>query len=461
MSEETREVPAFACCSVGIGRWFWVAWESESDARALSPALASGFEKSAARGQGEGRRAGRPPVEAPPRQVGLRLQAGWRRWHGAPLDFGRRLFQGRQQQPGPRPGSAAPPTDPVASAERPISPSLHSATERDPPDALGHVAVARHRIVRQKLGEIFVECDPFDEDGWTQARGEAGGESPVDSPKTRHAGHRSRGESGRGERFRRRHAHRELMFYASEQDGIRDVEAALTAKSAWCTTLGVRFPCSADSIKTAYRRLVMTSHPDAGGDPAEFRAVHRAYREALAYFAQADDTAGSPTNHNWGSARIHAYQKPRGTYPSKTSINRITSSVPRPPLGPIAPLPGVGPVSASPPPAGQPAKSTRSSPSELSFAREASSTRWGVERSRYDHSQCQSTSGARIGSFEYGLSHRLKSEEIRRGADLAVDDQNSISRSTPCFSTSLSAFPKYSDRETLEVIARIASCLSC
>ena len=30
MSEEAREVPAFACCSVGIGRWFWVAWESEA-----------------------------------------------------------------------------------------------------------------------------------------------------------------------------------------------------------------------------------------------------------------------------------------------------------------------------------------------------------------------------------------------------------------------------------------------
>src|SRR5690349_16588182 len=48
MSEEASEVPAFACCSIGIGRWFWVAWESESDARAFSPALASGYEASAA-----------------------------------------------------------------------------------------------------------------------------------------------------------------------------------------------------------------------------------------------------------------------------------------------------------------------------------------------------------------------------------------------------------------------------
>src|SRR3954447_25803179 len=51
MSKEASEVPAFACCSVGIGRWFWVAWENESEARALSPALASGYEASAARAE--------------------------------------------------------------------------------------------------------------------------------------------------------------------------------------------------------------------------------------------------------------------------------------------------------------------------------------------------------------------------------------------------------------------------
>jgi curved DNA-binding protein CbpA len=51
----------------------------------------------------------------------------------------------------------------------------------------------------------------------------------------------------------------------------------------------VRFPSSADSIKAAYRRLARTSHPDAGGDPAEFHTVEQAYSEALAYFAQADD----------------------------------------------------------------------------------------------------------------------------------------------------------------------------
>ncbi len=92
--------------------------------------------------------------------------------------------------------------------------------------------------------------------------------------------------------FRCRHAGRELVFYASEEDGIRDVEAALTAKHNWCATLGVRFPCSADAIKAAYRRLARASHPDAGGDAAEFQVVEQAYREALAYFAHDNDATG-------------------------------------------------------------------------------------------------------------------------------------------------------------------------
>ncbi len=150
--------------------------------------------------------------------------------------------------------------------------------------------MARHRIVRQNARKIHVNCEPFDEDEWAR-RGEGGGESSETAPKSRtlavdRVTLRTEG------RFRCRHAHRDLVFYASEQDGIRDVEAALTAKYAWCAALGVRFPCSADSIKTAYRRLAIASHPDAGGDPADFRTVEQAYREALAYFTQVDDATG-------------------------------------------------------------------------------------------------------------------------------------------------------------------------
>jgi hypothetical protein len=44
---EGPEVPAFARCSVGIGRWFWVAWDTWSAARGGEPARACGYEATA------------------------------------------------------------------------------------------------------------------------------------------------------------------------------------------------------------------------------------------------------------------------------------------------------------------------------------------------------------------------------------------------------------------------------
>lgn len=280
MSEEVREVPAFACCSVGIGRWFWVAWESEAEARALSPALASGYEASAARAEAKAvERVGPGPKRLP-----AKWASGYKRRGG---------MAGAEGEAG---GGAARPRARIGVRAR--GPSrrdggasrlafLYAAAEREPPDALGHVAVARHRIVRQNARKIHVDCEPFDEDEWAR-RGDGGEGSPGDATKARTLAVDRVVLRAEG-RFRCNHAHRELVFYASEEDGVRDVEAALTAKHAWCAALGVRFPCSAESIKAAYRRLAMASHPDAGGDPAAFRAVERAYREALAYFAQADD----------------------------------------------------------------------------------------------------------------------------------------------------------------------------
>jgi hypothetical protein len=269
MSEETGEVPAFACCSVGIGRWFWVAWESESEARARSPAVASGYEASAARAE-----------EKAVERVGPRLKrlpakwaAGYKRGGGAGDATRPKARIGRLGGPSRRDGG----TTRLA--------FLYSATAREPPDSLGHVAVARHRIVRQNSRKIHVDCEPFDEHEWAR-RGEQNEGSPEDAPKTRTLAVDRVTLRAEG-RFRCRHANRDLVFYATEEDGIRDVEAALTAKYAWCATLGVRFPCSAESIKTAYRRLALTSHPDAGRDSAEFRTVEQAYREALAYFEQA------------------------------------------------------------------------------------------------------------------------------------------------------------------------------
>ncbi len=290
MSQESGEVPAFACCSAGIGRWFWVAWESESDARALAPPLASGFEANASRAEARA-------IE----RVGGEVKRLPGKWASGYRRGGGRQSSVRRAGQEPESGESKPPKARISRFAGRSSRGggstrlsfLYCVTEREPPDSLGHVTVARHRIVKQNPRKIHVDPEPFDEDEWARradadADADGGGESSADASKQRTLAVdrvmlRTEG------RFRCRHAQRELVFYASEEDGLRDVEAALTEKHGWCAVLGVRFPCTAESIKTAYRRLAMTSHPDAGGDAARFQEIEQAYREALAYFARADD----------------------------------------------------------------------------------------------------------------------------------------------------------------------------
>lgn len=46
-------------------------------------------------------------------------------------------------------------------------------------------------------------------------------------------------------------------------------------------TLGVDPNASPEDIKKAYRRKSKAAHPDVGGDPAEFHALQKAYKEAM------------------------------------------------------------------------------------------------------------------------------------------------------------------------------------
>ncbi len=50
--------------------------------------------------------------------------------------------------------------------------------------------------------------------------------------------------------------------------------------SVW-TVLGVGSKASIADIKAAFRKRALVMHPDHGGDPAAFRALVRAYREAV------------------------------------------------------------------------------------------------------------------------------------------------------------------------------------
>jgi curved DNA-binding protein CbpA len=45
--------------------------------------------------------------------------------------------------------------------------------------------------------------------------------------------------------------------------------------------LGVEPKATVEQIRAAFRQRALVTHPDHGGDPEAFRALHRAYQEAL------------------------------------------------------------------------------------------------------------------------------------------------------------------------------------
>lgn len=60
-------------------------------------------------------------------------------------------------------------------------------------------------------------------------------------------------------------------------DGARPSTTPPT--SIW-ETLGITARATADDLKRAFRERALATHPDRGGDPAAFREVQRAFKEA-------------------------------------------------------------------------------------------------------------------------------------------------------------------------------------
>ena len=252
---------AYSCCSVGIGRWCWIVWASESDAREAAKPLATGYEKSSDAAEKAALVSGGPGSKRLP----SKWASAYKRGGAGHAEGGDRVKPKSRLTRRP-PANAQP-------AERPSF--LYAPAESERAGSPGEVLLARHRIVRRTARKIYIDREPFRED---EGRGEAG---PADEvPKTRLL-------SVDREVLRRegRVVHRGSSFYASEAKGLEGAYADLTARHPWCAVLDVSFPCTTAAIKAAYRRLARERHPDAGGSPADFQALERAYREAVAYLS--------------------------------------------------------------------------------------------------------------------------------------------------------------------------------
>lgn len=261
------EEAAYACCSVGIGRWCWLVWASESDAREGAKPLATGYEKTADAAE-------KKAVES----AGERAKRLPSKWASA---YKRGGSAARAQDGGGREKPKSPlGRRPPAKADHAAPPRfLYAASESEQPGSRGEVVIVKHRIVRQTAGKIYIDREPFREDeDEEEGRGEEAGDAETPKVRALAVDRESLRREGRA-------SHRGSNFYASEEKGIQGVHADLTSRHAWCAVLDVSFPCSMESIKAAYRRLAREKHPDAGGNPAGFQAVEKAYREALAHFS--------------------------------------------------------------------------------------------------------------------------------------------------------------------------------
>ena len=259
LPEDDREIPVYACCSVGKRQWLWVAWDTPDDAQGGATAGAWGYAATADAAESRAIEWSGPRA----RPIPAKWASAYRRRIAADARKGR---EAKGIKPPPKAGSNATPRE-----------FLYCAHEADPREAPGHFVVVRHRVVKKTAGKIHVDSEPLRDDP-----GEDGRE-----PSAPDRAHRTiaidRATLKREGRYRHPRSHREMFFYATERDAIRDVETVLEALPTWCTILGIRLPCSADAVKSAYRRLAKESHPDRGGDPAHFLALEQAYRDGLAY----------------------------------------------------------------------------------------------------------------------------------------------------------------------------------
>ena len=106
--------------------------------------------------------------------------------------------------------------------------------------------------------------------------------------------------------------------------------------------LGVGLSASTEEIRAAYRRRARSTHPDLGGDPAEFHAVQVAFdtlgnpRRRAAY----DGTLPTPSGTTTGGARTTG-GAPAGNAPSTQTGRPMPSGQP-PAGGGSVPWPGSG-----------------------------------------------------------------------------------------------------------------------
>jgi hypothetical protein len=239
----------FAVASVGKGRWYWAVWPSLAEVQSSEEPLflvGEGYEASKA--------------EAVDRALELAGNDG--EWIAAKYaeDYHRRQVIGTRRKANTTAGGGT------------SAPSKQEFLYRDMVDMeSGQRISTAHRVVKRTDKYVFVEQQPYASNDLTG--------SLLDRERPTFRLDRQRLEQ-EGYAFIPASASlsdsEEPVFYASGR-----IPAFGSELFQCLQVLDLSWPCTPEEVKTAYRGLVRSAHPDGGGDHDRFLRLQEAYEQAL------------------------------------------------------------------------------------------------------------------------------------------------------------------------------------
>jgi hypothetical protein len=238
-SNEKREPPYFARCSIGSGKWFWVAAKSLND-WCERQFIASGVAASAVEAEAAARAS---IAKALGDVVPQQFVAYW-----AKEVYHREIVKRRASK-------AASSSDDAAGVE-------YVYTDWTS-DYDGRTGSSTHRIVKKTAKRVYVE---YRDNSWTE-------DGQTYSDVQTIVLDREELETKGWARSRR---WRLSWFYTTPY------EARHKAYGRGCLNfLGVKIEATRDAVNAAYRKLAKVRHPNHGGNAEEFKELQHAYEDAL------------------------------------------------------------------------------------------------------------------------------------------------------------------------------------
>lgn len=239
----------FAIASVGKGRWYWVVWPSLAEVQAAEQPVFL---------VGEGYAASK--AEAVDRA--LELAGMYGEWIAAKYaeDYHRRRATGTRSKANTTAGGGT------------SAPSMQEFLYRDTVDVeSGQRISTAHRVVKRTDKYVFVEQKPYASKDLTG--------SFLDRERPTFRLDRQILEQ-EGYAFIPASASlsdsEEPVFYAADR-----IHAFRRELFQCLQVLELSWPCTQEEVKTAYRRLVRSAHPDGGGDHDRFLRLQEAYEQAM------------------------------------------------------------------------------------------------------------------------------------------------------------------------------------